>query len=85
MATISIEVVAGAQTFTHTRTVSAAHLTRLVSAYRALLNMPSATDEEVVQAWAQGIFSGTVANVKRSEKDVAAASASDAISDIILT
>ena len=96
MATIKIEVVAGANTFTHLRTVSAAHLVRLLAAYRGILgqvpdeegepgDMRDMTDEETAEAWAVGLFNGTKANVLNFERGAAGQSAAAAVAEITLT
>lgn len=85
MATITLTFVAGAQTFTHARTISAAHITRLLEAYRSRLGMAEATDEEVAQAIAVGFFNGVKANVLSAEREVQATTAADAVTEVTMT
>ncbi len=62
MAKITITVEAGAQTYVKSRTLSAAHLTRLVSAASewyadsAAPGLDLATDEGVLEAWVNDVF-----------------------------
>lgn len=96
MATITIQINTGQGTVTRSKTVSGAHLTRMLAAYKALLGkvqdspgppptFRDMTDEECILAWADGIFAGTKANVLRQEKDVAAVAASNGVTEITLT
>ena len=100
MATITIQINAGAQTYTHTKTVTGPHLVRFLAAYRTLLGqvptgeqpepgqpipMRDMTDEETAAAWANGIFAGTKANIKRVEQTAASTTASAAVTEITLT
>lgn len=84
MATITIEVVAG-QTATHSKTVSGAHLARLLAAERTLRNMPSATDAQTIQAVADSFFAFLRARVRHAEEAAALATASAAVTEIALT
>lgn len=83
MPTITISVTAG-QTVGRTKTISGAHLTRMLNAYRTLLG-PELTDEEVILAWADGLLAGTRANVRSVENEVAARAAQEAQTDIVLS
>lgn len=97
MATIKLEIVAG-QTFTLTKTIANADLTRFLKAYRTLLGqvqsgvdvdvkpiMRDMTDLETFNAWANSILAGTLANVISTEKSAAAKTSSDAVTPIPLT
>lgn len=100
MATITIQIIAGAQNFTHTKTVSATHLVRMLAAYRTILGqipagsadpvtgivpMRDMTDAETAAAWATGLFNGTKANVLRAEQASAAQTASTSVAEIGMT
>ena len=84
MATISISFVAG-QTTTVTKTVSGAHLTRMLAAFRAHFGIPAATDEQVAQAVAENIFAGLKACVRNIETNAAVAAANQSAGEITLT
>ena len=83
MATIKIEVVAGAQTFTHTRTITAAHLVRFIDAYRTFSG--SGTDEQVLTRWAQAIFDKARLLTRQMEMNTANQSAASGVTEIELT
>ncbi len=97
MATITMQINTGQGTVTRNRTVSGAHLVRMLTAYKGLLGqvpvdpqLPDGakrdmTDEECILAWADGTLAGTKANVLRWERDQAAVTASNAITEITLT
>ncbi len=100
MATITMQINTGQGTVTRNRTVSGAHLVRMLTAYKGLLGqvpsgpadpetgivpMRDMTDEECILAWADGLMAGTKANVLRWERDQAAVTASNAITEITLT
>lgn len=86
MATIKIEIVAGAQTYTRQKTVSAAHLTRLIAAERVLLNMTGAeTDAQVAAAWADAVFEGTRQAVLGVERGTVRDIAESGVTPIELT
>lgn len=84
MATMTFQVVAG-QTYAHTKTISAGHLTRLAAAERALRNMPNATDAQIVQEIANDIYAQLRARVLEYERREVAKTASDAVAEITLT
>lgn len=46
---------------------------RLYAAYRAILNLPESSDDEVWGAFAGGLFRGSMANVLNHEREAAAA------------
>jgi hypothetical protein len=89
MATISITL----GTETRSKTITAAHLLRFVSAYRAIYGqvpngaggMRDRTDAEVATAICEGIFNGWKAAVLQHEKDVAAAAAEATQTALTLT
>lgn len=83
MATIKIEVVAGAQTFTHTRTITGAHLTRFIDALRVVLG--AGTDEQVLTKWAQEIFDKARRVTRHVELNAATESAASGVTEITLT
>jgi len=100
MATIKIEVVAGANTYTKTKTITNAQATRFIAAYRVLYGqfqgpavgdppvLPAPrpyTDAEVADMWIDGLIAGTMGNIKNVESSIAAKTASDAIVIIIPT
>lgn len=90
MGTMTITIDTGANTYTHSRTVSGPHLVRFADAYRALLGPVDdgnggereMTDTELMKAYADGFFNGTQANVKRQEQTAVKQTASDGVSDI---
>jgi hypothetical protein len=89
MATISITL--GPET--RSKTITAAHLTRFVTAFRAIYGkvsdgaggMRDRTDAEVATAVCEGIFKGWQAAVLRYEKDVAARAAEAGQSELTLS
>jgi hypothetical protein len=93
MATITIQIVASGNTVGRTKTVSGPHLLRFLAAYKALLGQVSdgngglrdMTDDECVLAWADGLLAGTKSNVLRQEQTEAAATASEAVTEIAYT
>lgn len=86
MATITVQVTAGAQTAGRVRTVANADMAdRFLPALRAIFGMPSATDAEVVTEWADRVLRFTLDQIKAHEQDVAARNATVGIGDIPLT
>jgi len=93
MGTMTITIDTGSDTYTHSRTVSGASLTRLATAYKGLLGRVDdgaggerdMTDTEVMEAFANGFFDGTKANVLRYEQSEAGKTASDGITEISMT
>lgn len=87
MATFKLEIVTGGPTYTNTKTISAAHLTRWVAALRVKLNMtnPSFTDAQVADAWFNTIFALAITDTRSVETQVAADSASAGVTPIVLT
>ena len=82
MATISFEIDAGAQTYTASKTVSGAHLTRLAAAYKVRLGLDeAATDQEVMDALFDHVFAKFKSDVRQYEESAAR----DAVADIDLT
>ena len=82
MATIKIEVVAGAQSTTNTKTVSNPDLVRFIAAYRALNSIaPAVTDAQVITHWSDSVFAAAKALTKRHERFVA----ENAVTEIGLT
>lgn len=70
MATLTISLVVGAQTFTYTRTRTNANAQRIGPAYRKLLKLDAgATDQEVWNALGAGVADGIEANVLAQEKE----------------
>lgn len=73
-------------TITITRTISAPHLARAVTALRAHYGLPaSATGAQVQAAWETESFARLKGIVKDYERRLAADSAADAVSEIDLT
>ena len=88
MGTMTITIDTGSDTFAHSRTVSGPHLQRFADAYRGILGQiddVDMTDTEVMEAYANGIFDGTKANVKRQEQLGVSKTATDGVSDINMT
>lgn len=86
MATVKIETVAGGNTYTVSKTVTAAHLVRFIAAQRVLLNMTgSETDEQVHTAWAQKVFDQGKADVKAVERQSASDTAVASVTEIGFT
>lgn len=83
MPTIEIKVTAGAQTDTHIRTISGPDLLRLIAAYREHAGLPaSATNSEVVAAWARNVFQRANSLTTTAEREKAARNAAGAIADL---
>lgn len=72
-------------TISFSKTISAAHLTRVITAAKAKYGMPDATNAQVQAAWEQEVWAGLVGMVKVYEQQQAAKAAADAITDIALT
>jgi hypothetical protein len=78
VATIKIEVVAGAQTTTNTKTVSGADLARFVAAYRKHAGTPAgATDAQVITAWSDAVFKQARNITRQAEADAAVLAVSE--------
>jgi len=83
---------AGALNRTATRTITNAHLTRLVAAYapackaQNLVGVPpvptDCTNAQIFDYWAGGIFQGTINNVLNAEQGAAATTAAGAVTPI---
>lgn len=89
MATITIQVVAGAQTYTSTRTVSGPHLVRFIAAYKRFLDAPASpsaglTDSQVVNSWASNVFSSVRDLVLQQETQAAIQASTATITPIDL-
>lgn len=87
MPTMTISVVAGAQTTTRNKTISGPHLTRWIAAKRIELNLtdPGVADADVVLAWADRIFAQERESVLTREKQSASDTATGAVAPIDLT
>jgi hypothetical protein len=93
MANISITVGA----FTATKTVSNTDLSRLLSAYQTIYGQVPVdanavpivyrdmTSQETFDKFANGLFQGIVANIKRAEQTIAANTAIANVTNITLT
>ena len=69
MATFTISLTVGAQTFTYTESPTNANAQRIGAAYKALLGLPSeTTDQQVWAALGKGIADGIKANVVAQEE-----------------
>ena len=76
MATIKIEIVAGAQTVTNTKTVSNPDLVRFIAAYKKIAVSygglaSDATDAQVLTHWSESIYKNARELTKQSERDAA--------------
>lgn len=85
MATITIQVNTGVGTVTRTKTVTGAHLLRLIAVYKVLLNLPSATDDQVLTAWADYVFADVRLRVLEAEQSTARQTANSGIAEIAMT
>lgn len=87
MATLKLEIVAGGTTYTNTKTISAAHLTRFIGAMRIKLDLPSPTftDAQVADAWFNKIFAMAKDDTRIVENQVASTAAVVAGTDIAFT
>jgi hypothetical protein len=81
MATLTLQVVVGANTYTNTKTVSNADAARLANALRVAYNQPSATDAQAMTLWAGAVFDQAKTIVRDAEGNAAKA----AVVDIALT
>lgn len=79
MATLSIQLsgVTGGPNGTRTYTVSDAHVARWITAFRKVLNMPAATDVQVLAAWADEVVDRTKRVIVDQETKAAAATPID--------
>jgi len=77
MPTITLSVVAG-QTVTRNRTISGAHLTRMVAACKQIFG-PQMTDEEAILAWADNLLLITRHQVRQAEDTAAIAAQTDIV------
>lgn len=79
MATFTMSLVVGAQTFSYTESPTNTNAQRIGPAYRKLLKLPAeATDQEVWAALGASVAAGIKQNVLEQEKD-------DAEAAIVLT
>lgn len=85
MATVKLEIVAGGNTYTNTKTVSGADLTRFITAYKASVGLNGASDAVAAQTWSQGVLDQMKAITKTYEQARDAKIAMDAVADIGLT
>ena len=86
MATIKIEIKAGGDTHTVTKTISGAHLTRFMNAQKVLLNLEdNVTNSQVASAWFSSVFKAMKGQVVSHERAAAQKAASDGVADIGLT
>ena len=82
MPTATIEVVAGGDTMTRTRTVTGPHLTRFIAAIRVAYNIdPLFTDVQALEVWADVVFDQGRSTTRTVERSIAA----DAVTDIDFT
>ncbi len=83
MATIKIEIVAGAQTHSITKTISGAHLMRLLDAQKELLFLEdTVTNAQVADAWFRSIFKQAKGEILEFERRVARDSADAGLGEI---
>lgn len=86
MATLKIEIIAGAQTYTNTKTVTVAHLVRWIAALRVRFNMTGAeTDAQVADAFFATVFAQAIEDTRAVEKQKAADTAIGAVAPIGFT
>lgn len=87
MPTMTISIVAGANTYTTAKTISGPHLARWVAAKRIELNMtdPAFTDAQVAAAWSERIFADERESVRSRERQAASDTAIGAVAPIDLT
>lgn len=99
MATITISINAGAQNYSLSRTITGAHLTTFLNAYKQIhgqvIDTPATedapatyrdmTNQEVFDVWAKGILQGTMNNVNSQQEHQAVITAKAALTPIVLT
>lgn len=72
MATVTLQVVVGANTYTTSKTLPDAHMARLATAIRRNYGA-ELTDAEVVERWALLLWAESIQMVRRDEEVAAAA------------
>ena len=73
-------------TLTYTRTISAAHLNRMVAALKPYFGLPADASNATVQAaWEAMVSAQLKGIIKQFERDAAAKTATDTIVDVDLT
>ena len=85
MATVTITVVAGAQTFTNTRSITGPNLVRFIAAYKTTKPPPlppENTDSDVLARWAGDSCQSARDRVRRVEQDAASSAATAAVTSI---
>lgn len=89
MATVTISYVTGQGTVTSTKTVSAAHLTRLIAAFQAEANASlggaTATNEQVLTYLSEKTFKRWKERVREYESGVAWNTAIGGVTDITIS
>lgn len=86
MATLTIQITAGAQVSGRVKTISNTDLTtRYLPAIRKALGIPNATDIETGNAWADWVVRQSLDLVKGVEQTTAINNATAGVSDIPLT
>lgn len=75
--TIGLSGVTGGPNGTRTYTVTDAHVARWIAAFKTALNMPDATDAQVLVAWADQVVDRTKRIIVDQETKAAAASPID--------
>lgn len=85
MATLTLKVVAGANTYTYDFPISNTSATRWLNAYKEVYDpvLPdNPTNQQVVDAVGFGLFTGMKAFVKQHEQAKSAATATGAVTDL---
>lgn len=77
MATVTIQITASGNTVGRTKTVSGAHLIRLLAAMRTLTGNSGLSDDDAVLAWADWAVARTREMVKGIEGSTAASSVTE--------
>ncbi len=86
MATIQIEIIAGGDTFTVTKTITGAHLVRFIAAQKERLSLEDpVTDADIADAWARSVFKQARGEVHAFEHQLAVEVAGDGVEEIDLS
>ncbi len=85
MATLTLSLTSGPVTGSKNYTLSDADVTRWLNALKTLDGAGSLTNAQLLSKWADNVVQSVKSFVKHVERDAAAASASNAITDIGVT
>lgn len=69
MATFTFSLAIGAQTFTYTETITNANAQRIGLAYRSILGLPGATDQQIWAKLGEGVADTIKTRVVNQERD----------------